>query len=629
MATNGSKITLSFEITVGGEPQGKQEFTQGSVRIGRGSDATLQIDDSALAELHAAVNVDADGGVVLLDLGSEGGTLLNGARIENAPVKDGDEIRMGNTVFRLGVKTATSLSKKVPIAKPTHAPTDKTPSGDPANRFGSDEEQPWHAHGGPKVHGAFLGRKSGLDSLILRTDLPGTDQVIDKGKPRELELVEVWGETILDVKHLGKNQHKVVLGPELHVKDREVHLYVHPDLLPAPHFTLLEAAATVTVYFAESFSGFVEEGPERRRTSLKDLVKSGKATKSGSTYAFKIEAGTRVAIEIGAQKFYIQEVHQPRWTAIPLTQRLDYTFLGVFALLFFLSLILGIIIHSTPYDPERTTEEVPDRLAELLLEEEKKPEIQKKEPSGNPDAGEGAKAKGEEGKVGKKEAKVKTAKGTKVAMNKKQLDKEIAESAGLLADMNQDSNMAALMGASGIGAGASNALGGLIGTNYGVQIGSGGLGGRGSGLGGGGTGEGLGGLGTKGRGTGGSGYGRGGGYIGKKGDGEPSMGTGDPIILGALDKSVIDRVIKSHLNEIRYCYNKELNKNPKLYGKIVIKFVIDKNGKVSSAQTKTSTMKNAIVEQCIESRFMRFQFPQPKGGGIVIVSYPFIFKAAG
>jgi hypothetical protein len=37
-------------------------------------------------------------------------------------------------------------------------------------------------------------------------------------------------------------------------------------------------------------------------------------------------------------------------------------------------------------------------------------------------------------------------------------------------------------------------------------------------------------------------------------------------------------------------------------------------------------MNNPAVESCINGRFMRFQFPEPKGGGIVIVSYPFIFS---
>jgi hypothetical protein len=99
-----------------------------------------------------------------------------------------------------------------------------------------------------------------------------------------------------------------------------------------------------------------------------------------------------------------------------------------------------------------------------------------------------------------------------------------------------------------------------------------------------------------------------------------------PIILGALDKSHIDAVIKAQMAKIRYCYQRELTKDPELAGKLVVKFVIAKDGTVSSATTKASTLGNESVERCVNERFMRFAFDAPKGGGIVIVSYPFIFS---
>ncbi len=114
---------------------------------------------------------------------------------------------------------------------------------------------------------------------------------------------------------------------------------------------------------------------------------------------------------------------------------------------------------------------------------------------------------------------------------------------------------------------------------------------------------------------------------GGSGSGEAGVSTGDMILLGALDQSQVERVIKKHLSQIRYCYQKELNKNPGLYGKVVIKFVIAKDGTVSSARVNSTSMNNPIVENCICQRFMRFQFPEPKGGGICIVSYPFVFKS--
>jgi hypothetical protein len=38
-----------------------------------------------------------------------------------------------------------------------------------------------------------------------------------------------------------------------------------------------------------------------------------------------------------------------------------------------------------------------------------------------------------------------------------------------------------------------------------------------------------------------------------------------------------------------------------------------------------STVNDTALESCLQSRFLHMQFPEPKGGGIVIVSYPFLF----
>lgn len=115
------------------------------------------------------------------------------------------------------------------------------------------------------------------------------------------------------------------------------------------------------------------------------------------------------------------------------------------------------------------------------------------------------------------------------------------------------------------------------------------------------------------------------GSFGTSGPGSTSVG--EPVILGALDRSLIDEVIRRNMAQIRYCYQRELTKSPALEGKLVVKFVIAPDGTVSSATTKTSTLNNPAVEQCVNGRFMKMQFPEPKGGGVVIVSYPLVFTS--
>ena len=182
-------------------------------------------------------------------------------------------------------------------------------------------------------------------------------------------------------------------------------------------------------------------------------------------------------------------------------------------------------------------------------------------------------------------------------------------------------------GVSPEGVGLGGGIGGLIGAK-GAQVGAGGLGARGSGLGGGGMAQGLGGLGTKGIGSGRSGFGAGGGDFGARSPGGLTMVGGEPITLGALHRGFIDQVIRRHMNQIRYCYQRELQKNPTLAGKVVVGFTIAADGTVSAAEIKATTLGNEAVEQCVIGRFERMEFSEPTGGGIVIVSYPLLFEAA-
>ncbi len=697
------ETNLSFEIWVDGVAKETVETSDESVTIGKtGGAAVLQVDDPTMTDLHCAVQRGEDGAYMLLDFGSESGTLLNGERVNNAPVNTGDIIECGNSklVLSIGGQSAVAAAPPPPPAgvpdpepepapppvaeaAPAEAPAEAAPAEAPA-------EEPAAAEPEGDSEEAYTprfkddGEEYTLDehtedvmTFVMRSGKSESELGVDRRSAPVIEIGQIWHDTLLDVKHLGVEDKAVVVGDKPHrpapiatiaglapvggiligglsgspnlataaagismlsvpsgiMFDENRRLavpqqfFISSENLPGPSFKLVErVGSTVYVNFTEEYVGFLEEGGEDNRTPLADLVASGRATKTTNGFQCELPQGGRFIVDIGHVVFFVQEVTAPKRIIPAITQGMDFMFLGLFLLMAFIGLVLGIIIASLPYDPSQEVISIPDRFAEIQIEQPEE-EKKKKDPTGNPDAGEGAKAKGEEGKVGKKDAKLKRAKGTKVAMAKATMDKQIAESAGILADLNTmeaDNNM---FGTGGIGVGASAFVGGVIGSQYGNQYGSGGLGSRGSGLGGGGTGEGLGGLGTRGRGRGASGYGSGGGYFGRKSSGTPGMSTGDPIILGALDKSVIDRVIKQHLSQIRYCYQKELNKNPGLYGKIVIKFVIGKDGTVSSAKTNSTSMNNPIVENCICQRFMRFQFPQPKGGGIVIVSYPFVFKS--
>ncbi len=88
-------------------------------------------------------------------------------------------------------------------------------------------------------------------------------------------------------------------------------------------------------------------------------------------------------------------------------------------------------------------------------------------------------------------------------------------------------------------------------------------------------------------------------------------------------------MIRRHINEVKYCYQNELQGNPDLYGRVVINFSIMGNGQVAASKVERSTMKNVRVESCVTRAVRRWLFPKPKNGGVVVVSYPFVFHSAG
>ncbi|HOX42401.1 MAG TPA: AgmX/PglI C-terminal domain-containing protein [Myxococcota bacterium] len=137
-------------------------------------------------------------------------------------------------------------------------------------------------------------------------------------------------------------------------------------------------------------------------------------------------------------------------------------------------------------------------------------------------------------------------------------------------------------------------------------------------------GEGVGGLGGLGCRDCLTGRGLGTGRLGK----QPVVQAGGPLLTGPLPKEIIRRVIKQHQAQVRYCYEKELLRDPKLEGKLKVKFVIGPEGQVSRAEIVDDELKSPAVAGCVQKVFQRLRFPAPKGGGVVNVTYPLVFKSA-
>ena len=121
-----------------------------------------------------------------------------------------------------------------------------------------------------------------------------------------------------------------------------------------------------------------------------------------------------------------------------------------------------------------------------------------------------------------------------------------------------------------------------------------------------------------------NGYGYGG-HTGQRVSAVPTVSIGEPVTNGSLDKPIIRRYIKRNIQKIEYCYEKELLADPALGGTVTASFFITPDGTVKNT---TAHGVQPTVASCIASVIQNIEFPKPKDGGDVQVSYQFTFRTA-
>jgi len=85
--------------------------------LGRSDDADIQIDDEKVSRKHLKISlVKSDGQdngpmhAVVSDLNSTNGVFINGARVYNQDLRNGDKLRIGNTILKFEVKDCLDVS---------------------------------------------------------------------------------------------------------------------------------------------------------------------------------------------------------------------------------------------------------------------------------------------------------------------------------------------------------------------------------------------------------------------------------------------------------------------------------------------------------------------------------------
>lgn len=369
---------------------------------------------------------------------------------------------------------------------------------------------------------------------------------------------------------------------------------------------------------------------------LDELIEDNKATRhdsvntengSADVYQVLLEEGDWGMFQLGHINVFFQVLVQ---NAVIPPRGIRGMFEAALLACLFISAVLHIVFllwTLLGYDPDAhlQRQQISDRFVDFMAEDIKDP-LEEEELEEPEEDTTGKKAGGEEGKFGAEDSEIPESKIPKV-------DGEMVDEIDV---KNIGVNKA--LGSELLGGGAlKNIFGDQEGFDSKMNVamsgeggelvvgrGAGGMGMRGTGKGGGG--EGFGRIHGLGKVDTGGGKGTGGG-VGKKKARKvkPKLSKGTPQIGDFCDKGNIRRVVSAKSNAIKYCFERELQQNPKLAGKISAQWKVGLDGKVMSSSIASSTMNNRKVEGCIARVIKRMRFEKPDGG-ICIINYPFVFS---
>jgi TonB family protein len=611
-----------------------------SIIVGSGAQAAVKLQDPSVSNLHVMLKVDKEGGVTAIDLGSESGTQVGGQRLlVPKALVPGDVLTVGASRVEVLFGREEAPAPKVPAGAQVSGrgfqgsvtqrePVTPAPQARPAvPEVLVPQSSRTVTPPGLKLKGvaATVAPKVEKPAHLQEPLPPGA---MPTPEAKVLQVAMLWGDQLLEVQHF-RDGVPVTIG-----EGKKNFFNVFASEVGARHVLAVSQGDKVELRVPAGAGIFVTaQGDVRTKEALRAAGKLSQAV-ADKGQVFTLGLHDRAEVSLGTISFVVRYVRPSSVIKAHSLNEADFTYFKITCITLMAAAAVVTTFVLTPRAGTPNADDVlqdQQRVAKFLVKPEKKLEIKKLQLAG---VEEGAKAKDEEGKFGKEDAKKPEADPSKpgtpvVDPSKKEKDRQVVGKVGLLgAFKGLKGGASDVFGPGGLGTGINNALGGLkSGAGLGDAQGVGGLGSRGNGSGGGGTALGIGGLGTQGngRGTGGNG----GIDLGGKGKAITKVVPGKTTVIGGLDKDVIAKVIRRHQNEIKYCYESELNKNPSLAGKVAVAFTIDPTGAVSEATVTETTLNNSTAENCMLSRIRRWKFPEPKGGGVVAVTYPWLFSPAG
>jgi outer membrane biosynthesis protein TonB len=355
------------------------------------------------------------------------------------------------------------------------------------------------------------------------------------------------------------------------------------------------------------------------------LASQGVARGQGTTCSVPVNDDQRGKIVLGEVTLLWQFVAPPAEVPKPALPKeakgahfksMDRLFVSVLAVSFVLHSSAYLALASTDLPKEVTLEEIPDRYAKVLIPErlpkppqkteEKKPEVvaeqkvEKKDPDKKQEAPEQA--------VERKAARA-------AAVAKAVQSKGILKVLGALGPGTARGAVADVFGSGGGMGDVASALSGAGGVAVATDPGAGG--------------------GRKGGGEGGAASI---GELATTGGGKVGLGTKTEVRVSGsvaaeeaevdssdIDQSKLGAFVRARMGLIKACYENALKRNPRIKGKISIRFTILETGGLADVSAAQNSLGAPEVAACIINT-MRSWRTQFRPSGPVTVEYPFVFQ---
>lgn len=625
--------------------------------VGSVVSADVRLTGQGIAPIHAVIEIAANPTArragTIYDLGSDSGVLINGTKGFTAPIKSGDTVKIAHQSFEFHLEDVQEASKASGV----------------------------RVSGNQKL---FVGSSKDLAPLLLESE--GEVEEIFDYRPASRSAIEVvmsWKDNILDVEHF-VGQRRVTLGASRNCD------FGIPPILSSPEFVFVEGSPeSYELRLDSRMKGIIQQRGELRK--ITEVTQAERVQLSKDDFA-KISIGdvdfyistTAAPPKLKRRRLMDRDpfllkilllsllfsgalVTTLLSIRVPQTLEAEEVPERIATILYqpekFSSLqklktpverstekappktpkpqVTKIDIKPKPIDPNKPIPKEIDVGKKQQQTQQAQAPKQQPRPQNQGKEGEGARAKGTEGVRGTKTAK-NNAEHQTLAKRPSPLsgkgrgggDSQVPDIGNVDFLKGAGEKIKDILGNSGERLGkAGNQLQGFGGFD---TRGEGGLGLSGQGVGGGGEAAALGGLGKKGHGGGRVGTG-----LGAAGSGTSLVGgksrvvlrTGGPeetVIMGSIDASAIEAALLAHRDQFKYCYEKEINAGqPKLAGRVSTSFVIGSSGRVTQAGVASSSLNNSNTERCILDVIRSIDFPIPKGGGIVQVTYPFKFTPVG